>query len=126
MIRLVLAALLFGLASIAASSAQSASASGTLNVSVRGKLAVVLNPTSTTITCDIAPGTVLSAVTTTGGNQKPITLTLTGDTTDFALSATTPPANIVVAPGGLTSNGSSCATISAAGVTDIATVTAAQ
>jgi hypothetical protein len=124
MIRVILIALVLGLTSIGASSAQSAS--GMLPVIVHGKLAVVFNPTSASITCDSPAGTVLSAVTTTGGNQKPITLTMTGDTTDFALSATAPPANVVVASAGITSSGSSCPTVTSAGITDTVTVTATQ
>jgi len=67
-----------------------------------------------------APGTVVSKITTIGGKNTAVTLALSGDTTDFALSATTVPANLVVAPGGISS--SQCP----AGATDSITITATQ
>lgn len=110
----------------AISSGDARSASGTLPVNVHAKLSVVFTPASASANCDDAPGTILAVVNVTGGNGKPVTLVPSGDITDFALSATTPPANVVIAPGGIVTAGSSCATIPAAGVTDLITVTATQ
>ena len=71
-----------------------------------------------------APGTVVSKITTIGGHNTTVTLALSGDTTDFVLSSTTTtatvPANLVVAPGGISS--SECP----GGAVDSVTITATQ
>ena len=83
-------------------SAQAASVSGTLSITVSpAPLAISVSPSSATEACSVAAGTVVSAINVTGGDGNAITLSMTGDTTDFVLSATTPPANVVVGPSGV-------------------------
>ncbi len=72
-----------------------------LPVTVKQKFTLVVTPPAPTITCETAPGTVVAGITVQGGSGNPVALTISGDTTDFALSATTVPANIVVAAGGI-------------------------
>ena len=66
-----------------------------------GALILLLNPSSTTEECFIPGGTVVSTVDASGGDGNAITLSMTGNTTDFSLDATTPPANVVVVSGGI-------------------------
>ena len=66
-----------------------------------GALMVSLNPSSVTEDCYAAGSSAVSAVSVSGGNGNPITLSMTGNTTDFALSATTLPANVIVVSGGI-------------------------
>ena len=80
-------------------SAHAGSASAVLSITVQAPLAVVLAPASTTESCSAAPGTVVSAASVTGGDGNAVTWSMSGDTTDFALSGT----NIVVASAGITS-----------------------
>jgi hypothetical protein len=83
---------------------------------------IIFSPAYPSFPCSSLPppGTVISKITTIGGKASPVTLSLAGDMTDFALSATTVPANLVVAPGGISS--SQCP----AGAVDTVTVTATQ
>jgi hypothetical protein len=83
---------------------------------------IIFSPAYPQFLCSALPpaGTVVSKITTIGGKNTAVTLTLSGDTTDFVLSATTVPANLVVAPGGISS--SQCP----AGAVDSVTVTATQ
>ena len=98
--QIALAALLFLLT--ASAHAQAANVAATLTITMQaGALAALLNPSSATEACNVPGGTVISTVSISGGDGNPITLSMTGNTTDFALSATTPPANVVVAPGGV-------------------------
>ena len=98
--QIAIAALLFLLA--ASAHAQAASVSATLSITIQpGALMALLNPSSATEACNVAGGTVVSTVSVSGGDGNAITLSMTGNTTDFALSATAPPANVVVAPGGV-------------------------
>jgi hypothetical protein len=61
---------------------------------------VTVNPNpATPASCPLAAGIVLSSISATGGNGTPISVSLS-DTTDFALSAATLPANIIVPAGG--------------------------
>jgi len=80
-------------------SAHAASVSGTLSITIQSPLAVVFTPSNPTIACAAMAGTVVSAVSTTGGDGNAVTLAISGDTTDFALSGS----NVVVATGGITS-----------------------
>jgi len=85
-------------------SAHAASVSGTLSITVSpapAPLAITMSPSSATEACNVAAGMVVSAISVTGGDGKPNTLSMTGDTTDFSLSSATPPANMVVASGGI-------------------------
>ena len=83
---------------------------------------IIFSPAYPTYSCSALPipGTVVSKITTIGGKASPVTLSLAGDMTDFALSATTVPANLVVAPGGISSS------LCPAGATDSITITATQ
>jgi hypothetical protein len=83
---------------------------------------IIFTPAYPTFLCSALPppGTVVSKITTIGGHNTAVTLALSGDTTDFALSATTVPANLVVAPGGISS--SQCP----GGAVDTVTITATQ
>jgi hypothetical protein len=90
------------------------SATATLSITVQAPLAVVFTPSSPTEACSTAAGTVVSALSVTGGDGNTVTWSISGDTTDFALSG----ANIVVGPNGITS--ADCGKI------DTVTVTATQ
>jgi hypothetical protein len=83
---------------------------------------IIFSPAYPVFSCASLPpaGTVVSKITTIGGHNTPVTLTLSGDTTDFVLSTTTVPANLTVAPTGISS--SHCP----AGAVDTVTVTATQ
>ncbi len=102
------------LSAAAGSSALAASTSNTVTITIQAPLEIVFTPSSPTIACAAAAGTVVSAVSTTGGDGNAVTLTMSGDTTDFALSGS----NVVVASSGIT--GSDC------GKTESVTVTATQ
>src|SRR5271166_6217004 len=93
--RIVLAALLFLLAASTHDQAALIVGGGA------GALILLLNPSSTIEECFIPGGTVVSTVDASGGDGNAITLSMTGNTTDFALSSTTPPANVVVVPAGI-------------------------
>lgn len=87
----------------------------TLTVAIRQKLTIVFTPTNPVIDCTTPPGTVVSALSITGGNGKPVSYALTGgDTVDFALSGV----NVVVGTNGISS--ATC------GTTANVTVTATQ
>jgi len=86
----------------------------TLFVTIQVPLAIVLTPSAPTEACDAAPGTVVSALSVTGGDGNPITWSISGDTTDFALSGN----NVVVGPNGVAA--ADC------GKVNIVVVTAAQ
>ena len=111
---LALAVLALSLLFPLTSQAQGTTVTGNLNIIVGSPLAVVFTPITPSIACSAAPGTVVSAVTTTGGNSNPVTLAMTGDTTDFTLTA----GKIVVAAAGITTSG--------CGKTDTITITATQ
>lgn len=66
-------------------------------------LSISASPSAPNIGCALAPGSTVATVSTLGGNGRPITLTMTGDTLDFMLSGIRPPADVVVAPGGVVS-----------------------
>ena len=108
---------------LAAGAAEAASA--TVSIVVKPPLAIVFTPPSpVTINCppsgNFPAGTVVTAVTTTGGDGQPVTLSLSGDTADFALSATSPPANIITGTSGV----AGCS--GTANVTDTVTITGTQ
>jgi hypothetical protein len=66
-------------------------------------LTVSFNPPAPSIACEAAPGSVVSSLVPSGGNGSPITYSpLSGDTADFRLSSTSPPANVIVGPSGIT------------------------
>jgi|SRR5271166_1080286 len=66
-----------------------------------GSLILLINPSIATEDCFIPGGTIVSTVDASGGDGNAITLSMTGNTTDFALDATSPPANVVVVSGGI-------------------------
>jgi hypothetical protein len=61
-------------------------------------LTLFVSPPAPTIICTLPGGAVVAQITTAGGDGNPISLSLTGDTTDFVLSGIAPPANVLVAP----------------------------
>ena len=80
-----------------ASPAFAGSATATLSITVQAPLTVVLTPPSPTEACGAGPGSVVSALSVTGGDGNPVTWSIAGDTTDFALTGS----NIVVGPNGI-------------------------
>lgn len=91
-------------------------------------LVAIVTPSSTTASCNVAGGTQVAAVTSSGGDGNPINaLSLTAGGTDFALSSTTGlPSNVIVASGGITSSGNSCSTLPTGGHTETVTVQISQ
>jgi hypothetical protein len=75
------------------------SATATLSITVQAPLAVVFTPSSPTVACSTAAGTVVSALSVTGGDGNPVAWSISGDTTDFALNSS----NVVVGPNNITS-----------------------
>jgi hypothetical protein len=102
--------------SLAPLAAVAGSVSGTLTVVVAPPaLAMVINPSNVDEACAVPEGTVVSQLSTTGGDGNPVTFSLTGgDTTDFAISGS----NVVVGPNGIAT--ADC------GQTEAVTVTASQ
>lgn len=87
-----------GCAVLFSAGASAATISKSTTVTVQAApLAMVFAPAAPTIACGTAPGTVVLAISTTGGDTNPITYSLSGDTADFALSGT----NVVVGPNGV-------------------------
>jgi hypothetical protein len=82
---------------------------------------ISFSPPNPTVLCNAAPGAFVSAVQLT--RPTGAQLQLSGDTADFELSSSTPPANILVGIGGISSSGFSCATIPPNGNTADVTVT---
>jgi hypothetical protein len=95
-----------------------ANTSATLTITVYSPLGVSFSPSSPSISCSSPAGTVVTTITSTGGDSNSIGITLTGDTSDFALSAASLPANVIVGQNGIAA--SSC------GKTDSVTITATQ
>jgi len=81
----------------ASTSARAASATATLLITVLPPLSVSFSPASPSIGCGAAPGTVVAAVATAGGDGNAVSLAIAGDTGDFALSGS----NVVVGPNGV-------------------------
>ena len=83
---------------------------------------IIFSPAYPVFLCASLPpaGQLVSRISTIGGKNTAVTLALSGDTTDFVLSSTTAPANLNVAPAGISS--SQCP----GGATDTVTVTATQ
>lgn len=94
---------------------QAGTVSGTLSIAVSPPaLALIINPSSATLACNAAAGTVVAALSVTGGDGNAIAYSLAGNTTDFAISGS----NVVVGPSGIASG--SC------GKTFAETITATQ
>lgn len=90
----------------------------TLTIVINAPLAISFSPANPTINCNAAAGTVVSAISQSGGDANPVTVSISGDTTDFALSATTLPANVIVGTNGIAA--ADC------GKTNTVTITATQ
>jgi hypothetical protein len=77
------------------------------------------NPSNPTLACNTAPGTVISKITTSGGDGNPVALAFApGSDASYALSAQTSPANVVVGTNGIVA--ADC------GITTNYTITATQ
>jgi hypothetical protein len=86
------------LVGLLASPAFAGTATGSLEVTIQAPFAEVCTPGAPTIACNAPAGTVVAAITTTGGDGNTATFTATGgDTTDFAVSGS----NVVVGPNGI-------------------------
>ena len=109
-------AALFGLGlALLPAGSQAGNVSGTLSIKIQPALAISFAPTSPTVDCTAAPGTVVAAISTSGGNGNAATPAITGgNSTDFAISGS----NIVVAANGIAS--ANC------GKTQSVTITATQ
>lgn len=78
--------------------ARAGSVTGALSITVQPPaMALVINPSSATLACNAAAGTVVSALSVSGGDGGAVTYTLAGDTTDFAIAGS----NVVVGPNGI-------------------------
>ncbi len=65
-------------------------------------LTIAINPASATVACAVAPGTVVSSVTTSGGDGNQITFSTSGGDASLVLSLVSPTAtNIVIAANGV-------------------------
>jgi hypothetical protein len=104
----IAAAVLVALASLpAVAQSQAASVTATASITITPAPPPPLagpffNPPSpVTVACNAAPGSFVTAISTTGGDSNPVTYTLgTGDTGDFAISGS----NLVVGPNGINLN----------------------
>jgi hypothetical protein len=100
--------------------AASISVKGTLNITITAPLNITFSPPNPSVACQAPPGTVVTTLVPTGGDNTPITWALAGDTTDFAISGT----NLVVGANGIA--GSTCPVAPATTSTVNETVTATQ
>jgi hypothetical protein len=96
------------------------SVTSTLQITVQAPLQIVFTPPNPTVICSATPGTVVAALSVTGGDGNAPTWAISGDTTDFALSGS----NIVIAAGGITAAG--CPVAPALTKLDNVVVTATQ
>jgi hypothetical protein len=97
-------AILLFLASLLPVSAWAATASINVGIAITADpLTLVFNPTNPTVPCNTPPGTAVMAITTSGGDGNAVALSMTANSADFALSATAPPANLIVGPAGIAS-----------------------
>ena len=95
---------------VTASPAFAGSTTATLSITVKPPLAIVFSPSSPTEPCGAAPGTVVSALSVTGGDGNPVTWSVSGGT-DFAVSGS----NVVVSPSGIAQ--ADCGKVNTVGVT---------
>jgi hypothetical protein len=100
--------------------AASISVKGTLSITVTAPLNITFTPPNPSVACQAAPGTLVTTMSATGGDNTTITWSLAGDTTDFAVSG----ANLVVGPNGIAA--STCPVAPATTNTVNETVTATQ
>lgn len=78
--------------------AQAGSVSGTISITMAPPASVlVISPSIASLACEVTAGTMISALSTTGGDGNRVTFWLAGDTTDFVLSG----ADVVVGPNGI-------------------------
>jgi hypothetical protein len=96
------------------------SVKGTLTITITAPLSITFSPPNPSVACLAPPGTVVTTMSTTGGDNTTITWALAGDTTDFAISGT----SLVVGPNGIAA--STCPVAPATTNTVNETVTATQ
>jgi hypothetical protein len=96
------------------------SVKGTLTITVTAPLNFTFSPPNPSVACLAPAGTVVTTMVPTGGDNTPISWSLAGDTTDFAISG----ANLVVGPNGIAT--STCPVAPATSNTVNETVTATQ
>ena len=105
----------------AALNAASITVRGALVITITAPIAITFSPANPSVACQAPPGTVVTTLSATGGDNTPITWSLAGgDTTDLAISG----ANLVVGPNGIA--GSTCPVAPATTTTINETVTATQ
>ena len=104
----------------AALNAASITVRGALVITITAPIAITFSPANPSVACQAPPGTVVTTLSATGGDNTPITWSLAGDTTDFAISG----ANLVVGPNGIAA--STCPVAPATTNTVNETVTATQ
>src|SRR5215469_14697660 len=104
----------------AALAAGSITVRGTLVITITAPIAISFSPATPSVACQAPPGTVVATMSATGGDNTPITWSLAGDTTDFAISG----AKLVVGPNGIAA--STCPVAPATTTTINETVTATQ
>jgi hypothetical protein len=96
----------------ASAHARAGTVTGTLSITIQKPLQIVFTPAAPTIPCTSAPGTVVSALSVTGGTGNPATFTASsGDTSDFAVSG----ANVIVGPNGV--NPANCGSVPTVAIT---------
>jgi hypothetical protein len=82
----------------AAPHAHAGSVTGSVTITIQQLLKLVFTPAAPTVLCNAPAGTVVAALSTTGGDGNAVTYTATGgDTADFAVNGT----NVVVGPNGI-------------------------
>ena len=82
----------------AAPHAHAGSVTGSVTITIQQPLKLVFTPAAPTVSCNAPAGTVLSALSTTGGDGNAVAYTATGgDTADFTVNGT----NVVVGPNGI-------------------------
>jgi len=82
----------------AAPHAHAGSVTGSVTITIQQPLKLVFTPAAPTVPCNAPAGTVLSALSTTGGDGNAVAYTATGgDTADFTVNGT----NVVVGPNGI-------------------------
>ena len=78
--------------------ADAGSVTGTATITIQAPLGVLFTPPNPSILCNALAGSLVTAISVTGGSGSPATYALTGgDTTDFAVNG----ANVVVGPNGI-------------------------
>jgi hypothetical protein len=117
----IAAAMTFALAAPFAAHAATVASSGNLSITIWPVMSgPSFSPTAPSIACNTAAGTLVSTASVSGGDGNPIAWSMTGDTTDFAINASS--GAISVGPNGIAA--ADCPTSGSANET--VTVTATQ